>query len=176
MIIKNIKNINGLKLIKLEPSNDKRGSFTRIFCRNIFSKNKMFKDINQINLSHNKKKGTFRGFHFQKKPHEEKKFIFCISGKIHMGFLDLRKNSTTYLQIFAKKFIASNKFAIYVPDGVATAFLTLVDNSNVIYLMSERYVQSSSSGINYKDPKIKIKWPLKIKIISTKDKNFPFIE
>ena len=42
--------------------------------------------------------------------------------------------------------------------------------------MSRSYAPGSSSGVNYEDPNIKIKWPVNINIISQKDKNLPFIK
>jgi len=176
MKIIDINKVHGVKVIKFKPFKDKRGQFKRIFCKKFFFDNKIFGTINQINLSYNKKAGTFRGFHFQKKPKEEKKFILCQNGKIYIALLDLRKESKTYLKTFSKYFSSISNTAIYVPKGIATAFLTLSDNVTVMYLMSENYFPDKSYGVNYKDPKIKIKWPIDIKIISNKDKNFPFIQ
>ena len=91
MKISNFKSSNGLKLIKFKKNKDNRGSFTRIFCKEIFLKNKIFKNLNQINLSQNLKAGTFRGFHYQKNPYGEAKVITCLSGKIFLCLLDVRK-------------------------------------------------------------------------------------
>lgn len=174
MIIKNVKKIKGLRTIKLKAHYDERGFFSRLFCKETFAKKKLFKDVKQINISYNKKTQTFRGFHFQLKPHQEKKFIFCISGKIQIGLIDLRKKSKTYLNCFTKIISSDDNLAIYVPDMVATSFLTLKDNTKIIYLMSEYYKPKYSAGINFKDKKIKIKWKKKFRIISSKDKRLPF--
>ena len=73
MKIFNSRTFEGLKIISFKENKDLRGSFTRFFCKDIFKKNKIFNNPNQINLSYNKKKGTFRGFHFQKYPYAEEK-------------------------------------------------------------------------------------------------------
>ena len=170
------RNFEGLKIISFKENKDLRGSFTRLFCKEVFKKNKIFNNINQINLSYNKKKGTFRGFHFQKYPYGEEKVIFCIEGEILLCLLDLRKKKKSYLKIYKKKFYAKKFEAIYIPKGFATAFLTLKNKTKVIYYMSRSYAPGSSSGVNYEDPNIKIKWPVNINIISQKDKNLPFIK
>jgi len=175
MIITTEKKIKDLKIIKLYPHNDKRGFFSRLFCKKIFTLKKIFKDIKQINVSYNKNLQTFRGFHFQKKPYQEKKFIFCFSGKVQIGLIDLRRTSKTYLNCYTKIISSENSIGIYVPEMVATSFLTLRNNTKIIYLMSEFYHPKYSSGLNFRDRKIKIKWKKKIKIISTKDQNLPFL-
>ena len=176
MKILNFKSSNGLKLIKFNKNKDNRGSFTRIFFKEIFLKNKIFNNLNQINLSQNLKAGTFRGFHFQKNPHGEAKVITCLSGKIFLCLLDVRKKSKTYLKIFTKTLEVKNSLAMYVPIGFASAFLTLKDDTKVLYYMSKKFIPGSGSGINYQDPNIKVKWPYKIKIISKKDIKLPYIK
>ena len=176
MKIFNSSTFQGLKIIIFKENKDLRGSFTRFFCKDIFKKNKIFNNPNQINLSYNKKKGIFRGFHFQKYPYAEEKVISCIEGEIFLCLLDLRKKKRSYLKIYKKKFDSKKFEAIYVPKGFATAFLTLKHNTKVIYYMSRSYVPGYSSGVNYRDPNIKIKWPVKINIISPKDKNLPFVK
>ena len=65
---------------------------------------------------------------------------------------------------------------LYVPEGFALGFQTLEDNTELFYQMSEKYVPESARGINYKDPKFDIKWPLEVKTISKRDSSFEFFK
>ena len=170
----NIKDFKDLKKVKLESYKDKRGLFSRIYCKKELKKINFA--IKQINLSVNTKKGTLRGLHYMSKPSKEKKIVFCIKGAIFDVVIDLRKNSKTYLK---KKYFyldEKKKFGIYIPDGFAHGFQTLKNGSEVIYLHSEYYKKKFDSGVNPLDKKINIKWPLKSKIISKKDLNLPKIK
>ena len=93
---KDIKNFKELKKVQIESYKDKRGLFSRIYCKKELKKINFA--IKQINLSVNTKKGTLRGLHYMSKPSKEKKIVFCIKGAIFDVVIDLRKNSKTYLK------------------------------------------------------------------------------
>jgi len=133
----------------------------------IFKKKKFY--ISQISVSFNKKKGTFRGFHFQKKPFEENKFIFCTAGSIIDIIIDLRKNSRTYMKKITKIISSKKNNVVFVPKGCAHGFLTIEKNTKIIYIMDKPYSFKYSSGFNVKS---KLCGNIKnIKNISKKDKN-----
>jgi len=67
-----------LKIIESEKKSDARGYFKRIFDMGEFSKKKLETKFVQLSFSHNKKKGTLRGMHFQKKPFQETKIVQCV--------------------------------------------------------------------------------------------------
>lgn len=163
--------MNKIKLIKLKKHSDKRGIFRRIFCKEIFKKINSFIDVKQVNLSTNPKRGTLRGLHYQKGKFAEKKIVFCTKGKLFFVALNIDKKSKNYLKY--KSFILNEKdnFALFIDKKYATGFITLSKNTELLYLMSNFYSPGSAMGIKYNDPKIKIKWPKKPKIISPKDKN-----
>ena len=166
-------------IIKNKIIKDHRGSFTRIFCENLYYKKKINFKVKQSNISENLKKGTFRGFHFQKKPFTENKVINCISGSILNAVIDLRKNSPSFKKIILIEMSAANKKSIYVPAGCANAFLTLQNKTYIHYLMSDFYNKNIKrySGIRYDDKLVKkVKWPFKPKILSKKDLSFPDFE
>ena len=174
MQIKKTK-FKGLFIIKKKFFRDNRGFFYRDFCKNELSKLNF--NIKQINFSYNNKEFTLRGFHFQKSPYQEDKIISCISGEILNVSIDLRKNSKTYLKVFSKVITSKDNTSLLIPKGFANAYLTLKKNTKILYYMSEFYKPSYSSGIRYDDPFFDIKWPVKPKIISKKDKvikNFKF--
>ena len=167
--------INGCFIIKNNPKYDKRGSFTRNFCQNLYLKKNINFSVKQSNISENIKKGTFRGFHYQKKPFTENKIINCVSGAIFNVVIDLRKNSKSFKKMLVQKISSKNKLSIYIPAGCANGFLTLENNTYIQYLMSDFFEKNknSYSGIRF-DDKIfrKIRWPIKPKIISKKDLSY----
>ena len=167
--------IKGLVLIELEPYQDERGHFFRVFCKNEFKKIDFPKNIVQINQSLTKSKGTVRGMHFQNPPKTEIKIIKCTKGSVFDVAIDLRINSSTFLKWHSEILSADNMKMIYIPEGFAHGFQTLEDNTELLYLHSEFYSPEHEGGIRYDDPMIDIKWPLEITEISERDRNFKLI-
>lgn len=163
--------IKGVYIIKNNPFSDARGSFTRLFCKEEIKKKIKF-EIKQSNLSINKKKYTLRGFHYQIGKSSENKIIKCLKGKIFDIIVDLRKDSKTYKQFISVTLDDKNNKSIILPKGCANAFLTLVDETLVLYYTDRYYKKKLERGIRYNDPSFKFKWPMKPKIISLKDKNY----
>ena len=65
---------------------------------------------------------------------------------------------------------------LYVPESFGHGFLTLQDNTEVFYQMSEFYVPENARGFRYDDPAFNIEWPGEVTIISERDKNYPDFE
>ena len=110
--------------------------------------------------------------HYQEHPHEETKLVRCTRGRVYEVMIDLRKNSKTFKQWESIELSQEDYKILYVPGGFALGFQTLEDNTELFYQMSEKYRPESSRGINYKDPNFKIKWPLKVQVISKRDLSF----
>ncbi len=160
-------------IIKLNKFNDQRGYFTRAFCKKIFKNNYLNNNIFQINFSYSKKKGTLRGLHYQKKPFEEMKIVYCIKGSIYDVVVDLRNNSKTFKKHLGFKINSNDRIGIIVPRGCAHGFQTLQSNSEVVYFTTQYYNQSKETGINFLKSNLKIKLPLKVTNISHKDASLP---
>lgn len=154
---------------------DERGRFARTYCKMEFAKINFKKEFVQMNFSFNNKKGTFRGMHYQTAPYEETKLIRCVSGKVFDIAVDLRKNSPTYLQWFGTELSGENSKLVLIPEGVAHGFLTLEDNSELIYHHTNYYYPSAERGVRYDDKSISIKLPGEVLIISDKDKSYKLI-
>lgn len=167
--------LEGAFVIELNPYMDSRGLFVRNFCKDELHEIGFQSNIVQINHSITKKEGSFRGFHSQKKPFSEIKIIRCLKGSVHDIIIDLRKDSSTFLQSFSLNLTADNYKMIYIPEGFAHGFQTLRDNCELLYMHSEFYNPESESGLNIHDPKLEIKLPLTISEISDRDTNHPFI-
>lgn len=158
-------------IIEPEKLQDERGFFTRAFCADEYIMHGLNPTIAQANLSRSDKKYTLRGFHYQSAGAEEAKSVRCIKGRILDVIIDLRKNSPTYLKHISVELSADNHRMLYVPENFAHAFITLEDNTEVFYLVSEFYSPGKEKGIRWNDPLFQIKWPTDQPILSDKDQN-----
>lgn len=148
----------GLKVIELEPHKDERGSFARAYCEEEFKRAGINCVFVQDNISHNHKKNTIRGMHWQADPYGEDKLIRCISGAVYDVVVDMRPDSKTYLKWYGIELTAENQKAFFIPKGFAHGYQTMQENSTVYYKVSQSYHPESAKGILYNDPKIRIEW------------------
>ena len=162
--------------INLTTFQDERGWFVRTYCKNEFQKINHTKEWVQLNHSFTNKKGTIRGLHFQVPPFREIKMVRCIAGAVYDVIVDVRKNSSTFLQWVGIELSASNRKMIYIPEGFAHGFQTLTDNCELIYHHSEFYTANEESGLKYDDPTLKVVWPLPLTNISERDKKHNFLK
>ena len=130
----------------------------------------------QANVSFNRKKGTLRGMHYQVAPHAEAKLVRCIRGAIYDVMVDLRPSSPTYKQWMGLELTADNRQLAYIPEHFAHGYITLEDDSEVMYFVSELYAPECERGIRYDDPAIGIEWPLGIELVSEKDAAWLFLD
>ncbi len=163
----------GAYIVNLNLLQDDRGFFSRMFCREEFQQHGLVPDVMQGNMSWNKTRGTLRGMHYQHDPYQETKFIRCTRGAIYDVIIDLRKDSTTYQEWIGVELTADNRTALFVPKDFAHGFITLEDNTEVFYLVSQSYQPGSEGGIRWDDPRFNIEWPLKPTCISPKDAAWP---
>jgi len=163
-------------IIEPETSEDERGSFYRIWDKKIFQENGLNDNLVQISISFNKKKGTLRGMHFQKKPFEEAKIVRCTKGKIFDVVIDLRPESKTFMSWASFELDSNESKILYIPEGFAHGFQTLEDNTELVYQISNWYSPEHASGLRWDDNKFQINWPIQNPIISKKDLTFDSAE
>ncbi len=163
----------GAFLIEPEPRADARGFFARAFCRREFEARGLNPDVAQCNISFNPRKGTLRGMHFQLPPHQEAKLVRCLRGAIHDVIVDLRPDSPTFKRWFGARLDDDNRAMLYVPGGFAHGYITLADNCEVFYQVSEFYHPESERGVRWNDPAFAIQWPLEPLLLSDKDRGYP---
>ncbi len=162
-------------IIDLERLSDERGFFARAYCENEFKEHGIDSQIVQANVSYNHKKGTMRGMHFQEEPHGEAKLIRCTKGAIYDAIIDVRQDSPTYKEWIGVELNEENRRMLYVPEGFAHGFITLEDDVEVTYQVSEFYTPGAEKGIKYDDPMFNIDWPVEVEVISEKDRDWePF--
>jgi dTDP-4-dehydrorhamnose 3,5-epimerase len=166
----------GVVEIRLERNNDERGFFARSWCQREFAEHGLNPKLVQCNISFNARKGTLRGLHYQAAPHPEAKLIRCIKGAIYDVVLDLRSDSPTFKNWVGVVLSSSDRNMIYVPEGCGHGFLTLEDEAEVFYQMSEFYYPELGRGVRWDDPAFRIEWPGRIEVISERDRSYPSFE
>lgn len=165
--------LSGAYTIELEKRGDERGFFARFFCSEEFADHGLSGSFAQINNSLTGKKGTLRGMHYQMMPSAEVKVVRCISGALFDVILDIRPNSPTFGKWFGETLSAENRLMMYCPKGFAHGFVTLEENTEALYLVSDPYAPDLERGIRYDDPAFGIDWPVEPLEISEKDKTWP---
>jgi dTDP-4-dehydrorhamnose 3,5-epimerase len=161
------------RLIELERRGDDRGFFARLFCEREFEAAGLVSGFAQANNSLTAKKGTLRGLHYQLAPAAEVKVVRCVRGALYDLILDLRPDSPTFGQSFGAELTADNRLMMYVPRGFAHAILTLADDTEAIYLVSDFYSPQDERGVRWNDPRFGLQWPIQPAEISQKDASWP---
>ncbi len=165
--------IEGLYLVESDTHVDERGIFRRSFCKREFEENGVEFDVCQTNVSVNPTCYTLRGFHYQRSPSFEKKVISVVSGDIFHAVVDLRSGSQTFLQHATFQLSAGGEYGVLVPEGLASAFLTMTSDAVVLYHMADFYDPERYAGIRYNDPLVAVEWPLEPVLVSQRDLSFP---
>ena len=161
--------LKGAFVVDLERREDARGFFARAFCQREFAGHGLNPTVAQVNLSHNLRKGTVRGMHFQYPPHAEVKVVRACRGAILDVIVDLRPESPTFLQHVGVELSGESGRALYVPERFGHGYQSLHDGAEVLYLVSEFYTPASDGGLSPFDPRLGITWPLEVTEISAKD-------
>jgi dTDP-4-dehydrorhamnose 3,5-epimerase len=148
------------KIIHSKIFKDKRG-----FLQEIYKEKKTINNF-KFSLLVNSKKNVFRGFHFQEKK-QQKKTIIVTQGELIDFCLDLRKKSPTFKKIF--KFKLKQNSILLIPKGFAHGYLTLKDNTQMIYLLSEHRFKNDERTLDIYDKSLNLQLNKNL-IVSKKDK------
>lgn len=167
--------IPGAFVVRPEPHADERGYFARLWCRDEFAAHGIDVQMVQSSVSYNRTAGTLRGMHYSLPPSKEGKLVRCQRGAVHDVVIDLRPDSITFKQHFALHLDAHSHFALYIPPGLAHGFQTLVDDTEVIYMMTDFYRPELAAGVHHADPAFGICWPRPVACIAERDRLYlPF--
>jgi dTDP-4-dehydrorhamnose 3,5-epimerase len=166
----------GVFELQSEPVEDERGSFARIYSRDELAERGIEFDVAQASISTNLRRGTLRGMHLQRPPHEEAKLVRCVAGSVHDVAVDLRAGSPTQLRWLAVELSAERRNALYMPAGFAHGFLTLADGCELEYLISAAYEPTAAVGARWDDPALGIEWPFVPTVVSERDASFPDLD
>ena len=165
--------IAGTYVVGLETISDDRGFFARAFCEEEFVQVGLDPRSVQSNLSFSKHAGTIRGLHWQLPPFGQGKVMRCIRGALWDMVVDVRVGSVTLGQSFGIELSADNRKMLVAPADVAHGFLTLQDDTEALYHVTNYYMPELERGIRYDDPGIKLELPIPVDVISDKDRGWP---
>ena len=162
----------GAFIVAPERRADARGFFARTFCRDEFAAHGLAGVFVQCSTSYNARRGTLRGMHFQRPPHEEAKLVRCTRGAILDVVLDLRPDTATFRCWRALELTADNALAVFIPAGFAHGFQTLTDDTEVFYQITARYDPGAAGGVRWDDPAFGIDWPIRPPLLSPRDASY----
>ncbi len=165
--------LDGLYTVTPEPVTDERGFFARTWCADSFARAGLPTRFVQHSVSRNARRGTLRGLHWQAEPHPEGKLVRCTRGAIWDVALDLRAGSPTHGQWRAFELDERTLRALYIPPGFAHGFVTLADDTDVAYQMTEPYHPALARGVRWNDPAFGIDWPVRSPTVSPRDAAYP---
>lgn len=163
----------GVFLITPELLTDERGAFARTYCAEEFRAHGLDPRVEQCSVSFNPTAGTLRGMHYQREPYAEVKLVRCTMGAIYDVVVDLRPDSPTYCRWIGTELTAVNRRSLYVPEGLAHGFLTLVEQSEVFYQISVPYQPAGGAGVRWDDPAFQIAWPFAPRLMAERDATYP---
>jgi len=165
--------LQGSYLVEIDPMEDSRGFFARLWCKQEFRQYGIDMEVVQASISHNAKPGTLRGLHLQWPPSCEAKMVRCQRGRIYDVIVDLRPDSPTFTHHAVFELDSRKHNSLYIPSGFAHGFQTLEANTDIIYMMSDYYRPVLQDGVRFDDPAFGITWPLPIASISPRDRDYP---
>jgi len=168
--------LHDARLIELDRKGDDRGFFARLYCEREFGGEGLATRFVQMNNSLSATRGTLRGMHYQLAPSAEVKVVRCLKGALWDCIADLRQDSLSFGKWFGAELNEDNRLMMYVPRGFAHAILTLADETEALYLVSDFYDPAAERGVRFDDPWLGIKWPIEPKEVSVKDRTWPFFD
>jgi dTDP-4-dehydrorhamnose 3,5-epimerase len=164
-----VRALPGVGLVDYSEFKDSRGTFKRVMDEKQLETTLTPRSICQVSFSKNYQLGTFRGLHGLILEAEEFKYVQCVRGEILDFVVDYRLNSPNYLDYSTFHLSAEQSQTLVVPPGCLHGYLTLCDDTELIYLTTVAYNSALEIGVRYDDPKINLILPFEPTNISTKD-------
>ncbi len=167
--------LQGPLLLKPKIFKDQRGYFLESWNQNVFNKS-IGEEVIFVQDNHSSsKKNVVRGMHFQIPPYQQSKLVRCLSGSIFDVIVDIRKTSKTFGEWYGIELKAVDHYQLWVPYGFAHGFLSLIQDSVVLYKVDQFRSQNHERIVNCNDELIGIKWPYTKQSysLSAKDQNAP---
>ncbi|MFI3905685.1 dTDP-4-dehydrorhamnose 3,5-epimerase [Ochrobactrum sp. S1502_03] len=163
--------LNGVFEISPRKFGDDRGFFSETYNAKSFAEAGIDLTFVQDNHSYSAAKGVVRGLHYQLPPFAQDKLVRVTRGAILDVAVDIRKSSPTFGKWVALEVSAEKWNQILVPKGFAHGFITLVDNTEVIYKVTDYYSPEHDRSIRFDDPAIGINWPIPATGVQLSDKD-----
>lgn len=161
--------ISGLIILERPIYSDERGFFKEIFHLDELEKALGY-EFKPVQANHSQSlKGVLRGLHAE----NWNKLVYPLTGKVFVAIADIRVDSPTFGKVVTFTIDDSNRFAIFIPKGLANSFCVIDGVVNYLYLVDAYYDGTDTRAIAYNDPDLKIEWPIDDPLISDRDKNNP---
>lgn len=160
----------GTFVIEPRTLRDERGSFVKTFHKGDFA-NLGWSGSWAEEFYSVSSKNVVRGMHFQTPPHAHDKLVYCVAGSVLDVLLDLRTQSATFGQYFSIELDSSKPRLLLIPAGIAHGFLSLKEESLMVYKTTAVYAQENDAGIRWDS--FDFNWPITSPIISARDRAFP---
>lgn len=168
--------VRGVVLIAPERHADSRGFFSETYRADAFEACGLeaYRFV-QDNHVYSTQRGVLRGLHFQLPPHAQGKLVRCTRGAIFDVAVDIRRGSPTYGRYVGAELSSANWKQLWIPPGFAHGYVTLEEQCEVIYKVTDYYSPECDRGIAWDDPTLAITWPLPHSeiILSEKDRKQP---
>ncbi|MBA4010736.1 MAG: dTDP-4-dehydrorhamnose 3,5-epimerase [Phenylobacterium sp.] len=165
--------IDGVVIVDLILTSDERGAFARLHCPDEFAAAGHAFVPQQTSLSRNLRAGTLRGMHYEAAPHAESKLVRVVRGRIFDVAVDLRPDSPTYRRWTGTELSADDGRALLIGKGMAHGFITLEDDTDVLYQIDKIFEPGHGRGVRWNDPAFDITWPVSPAVISERDATYP---
>jgi dTDP-4-dehydrorhamnose 3,5-epimerase len=164
--------LKGVFVIEPERFGDERGFLAQTFSDAEFKGHGLNPRIAQCNVSFNLRRGTLRGMHFQSTPHAQAKLVRCTAGAIYDVAIDLRRDSPTFTRWVGVELTAESRRMIYLPEGFAHGYVTLANNTEVFYQVSDVYAPELAGGVRWDDPAFGVRLPIEVEVINARDRTY----
>jgi dTDP-4-dehydrorhamnose 3,5-epimerase len=168
--------LSGAYTLEMTRLEDERGFFARSYCAQEFAAHGLPAAMPQSSVSFNARRATLRGMHFRAEPHEEDKLVRCTAGAVFDVIVDLRQGSATHRRWYGTELTAGNRRSLFVPKGFAHGFVTLCDETEVLYMMSTPHVPGFDRGVRWDDPALAIEWPIEPAVVAARDAAYPLLD
>jgi dTDP-4-dehydrorhamnose 3,5-epimerase/CDP-3, 6-dideoxy-D-glycero-D-glycero-4-hexulose-5-epimerase len=159
----------GLHLLRPRLFQDQRGLFIKTF------RSDQFRDLDipfepREEFYSLSAKNVLRGMHFQLPPGAHAKLVYCLSGSVLDVVLDMRHKSSTYGKSYSVLLDNKTRDILFIPVGFAHGFLSLEDNSLMVYKTDAVHAPELDTGIAWNS--FGFDWKIASPIMSERDRKF----
>lgn len=152
--------LDGVLEIVPERYRDARGFFSETYNVRRFAEAGIDLVFIQENHSYSVSRGTLRGLHYQLPPKGQDKLLRVAHGAIFDVVVDIRRSSSNFGRWVGIEISADKGNQILVPQGYAHGFITLSNDVEVVYKVTESYSPEYDRSIRWDDTDICIDWPI----------------
>jgi len=164
--------IPGMLVIEPSVATDERGTFAELYQMRELQRHGWQGGFVRTAMSQNRRRATLRGLHFQRPPFADAKLVTCVRGAMFDVVADVRPDSPAFGTWEAVELTEENRVCVFLPEGVAHGFQTLVDDTTMLYHIGAYYAPASAGGVCWDDPTLAIAWPLPPSVLSEQDRTW----